>query len=133
MSTKRIIAGSVFAIAAAVPASLVLHEVLGRPKVILLYMIAPMICAFISAYLLGDKINYDQGSTVKSLGRTLAVSGGIVVLSLVLWIIPAVIMLPLDEKYAAPGIALFAGSMFAWATFPPGLVAGLIVWRLAKG
>ena len=132
MDSKRITAGVVFGIAAAIPAMLVLHEVLHRPKVILLYVIAPTICAFASAYLLGNRINYDRASIGKSLVHALIVSVIIVVLSLVLWIIPAFIMFPLDEKYAAPGIAIFAGSMFAWATYPPWLVAGLIVWRLSK-
>ena len=132
LSIERFIAGIVFALSAATPALIALPKTNGPPLFYHLYYVSPMICAFISAFILGEKlVGINTKETYKYLYCAI-ISLVIVLLSLILWIIPAAILLPPHERMLAPTIALLAGTMFGWATYPPGIAAGLVVHSLFK-
>lgn len=97
-----------------------------------IYLISPACCAFISAYILSPKITFDPKKRLNGLIYSFLISILIVIVSLTLWIMPAAIAFHPNERISAPAIAFAAGSVLGWATYPPGLIAGYLVWLISK-
>ena len=96
------------------------------------YLLVPAIVAYISAFLLVDRIKFKP--EIKNNNRKSCWFNSIliVVLSLFLWACVMVFIFPSYERWMGFSLAFFAGTYFSWLLYPIGLVAGYVVWRLKK-
>ena len=122
VTIERLIAGIIYALFAMLPALIVIVTSRSNPESYFLYFVAPMFCAFIAAFFLSPNLaGTNHGLVVCVLSSIL-----IVIVSIILWLIPAIIFLPKLKIENAMGLGLAIGTYFGWAVYPPGIVAGII-------
>jgi len=129
VTVERFLAGIIFGVFAALPAVMVSHFKHGftfdahtHSETYYLYFAAPMFCAFITAFLLSPKLAGTNHGIINCAFFSIL----IVIVSLILWVIPAIIIVPSRHIGLAPVIAIAAGTIFWWAVYPAGIMAGFI-------
>ena len=143
---QKIISSLIFSISALLPVPFILfiigliggsftsgiNMIMGHPEIIISYMLIPAIVSFISAFLLIDRIKYNPN--IKNNNRKSWVINSllIVILSLFLWACVMFFIFQSNEKWVGFQLAFLAGTLYSWALYPVGLLAGYIVWRMKK-
>ena len=96
----------------------------------LVYGLAPSLCAFISAGLLGHLICYKANKLWGNYLVSILWSLVIVITSLIFWAV--FISFFAINTVNGPFMAMFAGTVYGFITYPPGLIAGTLIWYLSK-
>ena len=99
-------------------------------EMIVPYMLIPSIVAFISAFMLVGFIKYDPRKKNNNRKSWILTSLLIVIVSLILWAIAMVFVFQNHERWGGFYLAFIAGTIFSWALYPLGLLAGYICWRV---
>ena len=103
--------------------------IIRHPEIITHYIIIPSVVAFISAFILVDRIKYNPEIKNNNRKSWIITSLLIVLLSLLLWAIVMVFIFQNHEKWMGFQLAFYAGTIYSWALYPLGLLAGYFVWR----
>ncbi len=104
---------------------------------LLFYVLLPSVSAFIAAFLLSSKICYKHNIIFGNLIQSLMISIFIVILSISIWVIMLFILSLFSygrpASFFVPMLFGFvAATEYAHYTFPPGLLAGFIIWHISK-
>jgi len=107
-----------------------LMMIVRHPEMIVPYILIPSIVAFISAFVLVNRIKYDPLLKNNNRKSWMIVSLLIVIISLLLWAIVMYFNFQSHEKWMGFQLAFLAGTYYSWALYPFGLLAGYVVWRI---
>lgn len=137
---------SIFAISAMLPVPFVLlvlglidgsitsgSKILIRhTEMIVFFIVLPSSVAFVSAFLLVNRITYQPEIKNNNRKSWIFISLGIVLLSLLLWAVAMTFFAQSHEKWIGFQLAFYAGTLYSWALYPFGLLAGYFVWRIKR-
>ncbi len=143
---NKLISSLIFAISAFLPIPIILTVIglingdissgisflIRHTEIFIPFLLVPAIVAFISAYLLLNRIQFKPEIKNNNRKSWIVTSLLIVLLSLFLWAFTVVFLFQSYDRWLGFKMAWMAGTIYSWAVFPPGLLAGYTIWRMKR-